>query len=83
MVLQGTVVIPDVASVLYDPDHWETPHQFNPNHFLDKDGKFFCKEAFMPFAVGKCALSPTPAQKNARRCPTMYVTLCVSQTMAV
>ncbi|XP_034989529.1 cytochrome P450 2J2 [Zootoca vivipara] len=49
---KGTVVIPDVASVLYDPDQWETPLQFNPNHFLDKDGKFFCKEAFIPFAVG-------------------------------
>ncbi|XP_061493496.1 cytochrome P450 2C21-like [Rhineura floridana] len=49
---KGTVIIPDVASVLYDPEHWETPHQFNPNHFLDKDGHFFCKEAFIPFAVG-------------------------------
>ncbi|KAH0624271.1 hypothetical protein JD844_007957 [Phrynosoma platyrhinos] len=49
---KGTIIIPDVSSVLYDPEQWETPHQFNPNHFLDKDGNFFCKEAFMPFAAG-------------------------------
>ncbi|XP_060623318.2 cytochrome P450 2J6-like [Anolis sagrei] len=52
LIKKGTVVIPDVASVLYDPEQWETPRQFNPNHFLDKDGNFFCKEAFMPFGVG-------------------------------
>ncbi|XP_042313610.1 cytochrome P450 2K6-like [Sceloporus undulatus] len=49
---KGTTIIPDTASVLYDPEQWETPHQFNPNHFLDKDGNFFCKEAFMPFGIG-------------------------------
>ncbi|XP_061493493.1 cytochrome P450 2J5-like [Rhineura floridana] len=38
--IENTLVIPDLCSVNLDPKHWETPHQFNPNHFLDKDGKF-------------------------------------------
>ncbi|XP_053166128.1 cytochrome P450 2C25-like [Hemicordylus capensis] len=49
---KGTVVIPDVGSVLYDPEQWETPQKFNPNHFLDEDGNFYCREAFIPFAAG-------------------------------
>lgn len=51
--LQGTIVIPNIASVLYDPEQWETPRQFNPGHFLDKEGNFVNREAFLPFSVGK------------------------------
>nr|XP_056705940.1 cytochrome P450 2C26-like [Euleptes europaea] len=50
---KGTIIIPDIASALYDPEEWETPHQFNPNHFLDKDGNFFTREAFIPFSAGQ------------------------------
>ncbi|KAA8590055.1 hypothetical protein FQN60_013420 [Etheostoma spectabile] len=32
---------------------WETPHTFNPQHFLDGDGKFRKREAFLPFSAGK------------------------------
>uniref|UniRef100_A0A8D2JAW3 Cytochrome P450 2W1-like n=1 Tax=Varanus komodoensis TaxID=61221 RepID=A0A8D2JAW3_VARKO len=49
----GTMVIPSLTSVLLDPGHWETPHEFNPNHFLDADGKFVKKEAFVPFSLGR------------------------------
>lgn len=38
--------------MLLDPDHWETPHEFNPHHFLDSDGKFVKKEAFVPYSLG-------------------------------
>lgn len=44
--------MPNLASVLYDPECWETPHQFNPGHFLDKDGNFVANEAFLPFSAG-------------------------------
>nr|XP_034989526.1 cytochrome P450 2J2-like isoform X3 [Zootoca vivipara] len=50
---KDTVIIPDIASALYDPEEWETPHQFNPNHFLDKEGNFFVRDAFIPFSIGK------------------------------
>lgn len=50
---QGSIVLPNIASSLYDPEHWETPRQFNPGHFLDKDGNFVSREAFLPFSIGK------------------------------
>ncbi|KAM9543815.1 cytochrome P450 2J4-like isoform 1-T1 [Guaruba guarouba] len=49
---KGTIVLPNIASSLYDPKHWETPRQFNPGHFLDKDGNFVSQEAFLPFSIG-------------------------------
>lgn len=49
---QGTIIITLLHSVLCDESMWETPHTFNPQHFLDQDGKFRKREAFMPFAAG-------------------------------
>uniref|UniRef100_A0A8C8RJ50 Uncharacterized protein n=1 Tax=Pelusios castaneus TaxID=367368 RepID=A0A8C8RJ50_9SAUR len=49
---KGTLIIPNLNSVLVDPEQWETPRKFNPNHFLDKDGNFMNKEAFIPFSAG-------------------------------
>uniref|UniRef100_A0A493T0J1 Uncharacterized protein n=2 Tax=Anas platyrhynchos TaxID=8839 RepID=A0A493T0J1_ANAPP len=42
----------NIDSVLSDPEKWETPDQFNPGHFLDKDGNFVHREAFLPFSIG-------------------------------
>lgn len=50
--LQGTIVIPLLTSVLHDESEWETPHSFNPSHFLDDDGTFVLRDAFMPFSAG-------------------------------
>uniref|UniRef100_A0A3P9CIH4 Cytochrome P450, family 2, subfamily P, polypeptide 6 n=1 Tax=Maylandia zebra TaxID=106582 RepID=A0A3P9CIH4_9CICH len=50
---KGTIIITLLHSVLCDESMWETPHTFNPQHFLDQDGKFRKREAFMPFAAGK------------------------------
>lgn len=49
---QGIIVIPSLTSVLLDKTQWETPHQFNPNHFLDAEGNFVKKGAFLPFSTG-------------------------------
>nr|XP_025950585.1 cytochrome P450 2J6-like isoform X2 [Dromaius novaehollandiae]XP_025950586.1 cytochrome P450 2J6-like isoform X2 [Dromaius novaehollandiae] len=48
---KGSIVLPNIASSLYDPEQWETPRQFNPGHFLDKDGNFVSQEAFLPFSI--------------------------------
>lgn len=50
--MKGTTVIPLLASVLLDEKEWEEPHNFNPAHFLDKEGKFVKRDAFLPFSAG-------------------------------
>ncbi len=42
----------NLTSVLFDVSEWETPHSFNPGHFLDADGKFRRRDAFLPFSLG-------------------------------
>ncbi|XP_048361666.1 cytochrome P450 2J2-like [Sphaerodactylus townsendi] len=52
LIPKDATIIPDLSSVLLDPKQWETPEAFNPKHFLDKDGTFVEKEAFLPFGAG-------------------------------
>ncbi|XP_040212925.1 cytochrome P450 2J6-like [Rana temporaria] len=49
---KNTMVLANLDSVLRDSQHWKTPYQFNPHHFLDKNGKFSANEAFLPFSAG-------------------------------
>ncbi|XP_074523680.1 cytochrome P450 2J2-like [Halichoeres trimaculatus] len=53
MIPKGTIILPTLNSVLSDESMWETPHTFNPQHFLDQDGQFRKREAFLPFSAGK------------------------------
>uniref|UniRef100_A0A8C3UFH7 Cytochrome P450 n=1 Tax=Catharus ustulatus TaxID=91951 RepID=A0A8C3UFH7_CATUS len=48
---KNTIVLANIDSVLADPEKWETPDQFNPGHFLDEDGNFVNREAFLPFEI--------------------------------
>ncbi|NXG26375.1 CP2J2 protein, partial [Grallaria varia] len=50
---KDTLIFANIDSVLSDPEKWETPDQFNPGHFLDKDGNFVNREAFLPFSIGQ------------------------------
>uniref|UniRef100_A0A667Z2R1 Uncharacterized protein n=1 Tax=Myripristis murdjan TaxID=586833 RepID=A0A667Z2R1_9TELE len=50
---QGTTLLVNLSSVLHDWTMWETPHRFNPQHFLDENGCFRKREAFYPFSVGR------------------------------
>uniref|UniRef100_A0A3P9BI51 Cytochrome P450 2J6 n=1 Tax=Maylandia zebra TaxID=106582 RepID=A0A3P9BI51_9CICH len=50
---KGVIVIPNLTSVLFDKKEWETPHTFNPNHFLNEECKFVKRAAFLPFSLGK------------------------------
>ncbi|KAJ8254173.1 hypothetical protein COCON_G00207850 [Conger conger] len=50
---KGTRVIPLLMSVLCDESQWESPHSFNPDHFLDDQGHFVRKDAFLSFSAGR------------------------------
>lgn len=50
---KATVSTINLSSVLFDENEWETPHKFNPEHFLDSEGHFQRRDAFLPFSAGK------------------------------
>ncbi|XP_036376782.1 cytochrome P450 2J2-like isoform X1 [Megalops cyprinoides] len=52
---KGAMVVTNLSSVLNDKNEWETPDIFNPGHFLDSEGRFRRREAFLPFSAGKRA----------------------------
>ncbi|KAM6963011.1 cytochrome P450 2J2-like [Aplochiton taeniatus] len=50
---KGTSLIPILNSVLFDKTEWESPDTFHPEHFLNDQGKFRKRDAFLPFSAGK------------------------------
>ncbi|XP_063877135.1 cytochrome P450 2L1-like isoform X1 [Scylla paramamosain] len=50
---KGAVLLPHLECCHKDPELWEKPDQFYPEHFLDAEGKFVNREGLMPFAVGR------------------------------
>ncbi|KAK1164243.1 cytochrome P450 2J2-like [Acipenser oxyrinchus oxyrinchus] len=50
---KGTQVFATLSSVLFDKNEWQTPDTFNPGHFLDAEGQFVRRDAFLPFSAGK------------------------------
>ncbi|XP_048186018.1 cytochrome P450 2F2-like isoform X1 [Perognathus longimembris pacificus] len=53
LIPRGTDVITLLNTVHYDPSQFKTPHEFNPEHFLDANQSFKKSPAFMPFSAGR------------------------------
>ncbi|XP_061101010.1 cytochrome P450 2F2-like isoform X2 [Conger conger] len=49
---KGTIIIPNLSSVLNEESQWKFPHDFNPSNFLNDQGEFVKPEASMPFSAG-------------------------------
>ena len=75
---QGTTVIANLTSALFDKNEWETPFAFNPGHFLDEEGKFRKRTAFLPFSAGEEENNCSEKSVQKKR-STQLVLLSVSQ----
>ncbi|KAL7405400.1 hypothetical protein ABVT39_000079 [Epinephelus coioides] len=54
---KGTMVITNLYSVHFDEKYWIDPGVFSPQRFLDSNGNFVRREAFLPFSLGRrCCL---------------------------
>ncbi|KAM6216496.1 uncharacterized protein ACDL77_010072 [Rhynchocyon petersi] len=53
LIPKGTMIITNLSSVLKDETVWKKPFRFDPEHFLDAQGRFVKQEAFMPFSAGR------------------------------
>lgn len=87
--VQGTAVMPNLTSVLFDKTEWETPDTFNPEHFLDADGKLLRKEAFLPFSAGDrhiwrsllCGTEILHRHVNTHSCPPQEGVLVLARAL--
>ena len=52
---KGTTITHQISTVLKDSRYFRNPENFDPERFLDKDGKFFTPPELMPFGIGKRA----------------------------
>ncbi|XP_050392965.2 cytochrome P450 2B4 [Patella vulgata] len=50
---KGTVVIPNLDSVLLDDKIWGDADVFRPERFLDENGQLVKREEFIPFSLGR------------------------------
>ncbi|KAL3875523.1 hypothetical protein ACJMK2_033468 [Sinanodonta woodiana] len=50
---KGTILLPDIDSVLFDPKIWGDPEEFRPERFIGEDGTLLKPEEFIPFFTGR------------------------------
>ncbi|MPC51246.1 Cytochrome P450 2D15 [Portunus trituberculatus] len=57
---KGTWLMANLDDALKNSEYWKNAREFDPQNFLDEDGKYKRNSAFMPFGVGKrtCAGEP-------------------------
>nr|QST15078.1 CYP370C9 protein [Diaphanosoma celebensis] len=50
---KGTTLMANLYAVFRDPQLWEKPYEFHPEHFLTDDGHFKSLDHFIPFGIGR------------------------------
>ncbi|KAH8371150.1 hypothetical protein KR093_006326 [Drosophila rubida] len=50
---KNTTILISLRSVHLDEQHWQQPHEFKPERFIDGAGKCSKDEYFMPFGLGR------------------------------
>ncbi|XP_067675268.1 cytochrome P450 2J4-like [Haliotis asinina] len=50
---ENTMLLPNISSVLSDPDLWRDPETFRPERFLDDNGGVRREEEIIPFFMGR------------------------------
>jgi len=63
VVPEGSIAMTNIKKFLSDPELWDQPEQFKPERFLDKEGKFFRPEHFVPLGHGKRVCMGEPLVK--------------------
>ncbi|XP_072020544.1 cytochrome P450 2U1-like [Amphiura filiformis] len=53
---KGALILCNIWAIHHDPEVWPNPEQFRPERFLDKDGKVYRPQQYVPFSIGsrKC-----------------------------
>jgi len=52
---KDTAITHQIATIMRDERYFKNPHTFNPDRFIDENGKFFSPPELMPFGIGKRA----------------------------
>ena len=50
---RGHLILANYKSLLQGDDHWEEGHKFNPDRFLNDEGRVVRDDRFIPFSAGK------------------------------
>jgi len=70
----GTQFFAHIFGVQHDPEYWKNPDEFNPERFLDQDGKYRTDQRMMAFSVGKrFCLGQSLAQNELFMFMTLFI----------
>lgn len=76
------MIIPLQWAVHMDPNIWPDPYKYDPERFLDGDGKFSAPPAFIPFQTGKWVVQIDSKSFIEKRNDSSGKRMCLGEEMA-